>query len=86
MVKILSNFENFRSWNNGNLKKGRFLQKLKGWPITCYTDRPLANQIAGKPVRISWPYNNVYYYPFAKFHCSRFANNRINKRDEGMAS
>ena len=29
-----------------------FLQRLKRWSITCYTDRLLANQIAGKPVCI----------------------------------
>ena len=29
------------------------LQKLKKWSVSCYTDRLLANQIAGKPVRIT---------------------------------
>ena len=32
-----------------------FLKKLKRWSVFCYTDRLLANQIAGKPVRISCP-------------------------------
>ena len=32
---------------------GDFLQKLKKWSVSCYTDWLLANQIAGKPVCIS---------------------------------
>ena len=30
-----------------------FCKSLKRWSISCYTDRLSANQIAGKPVRIS---------------------------------
>ena len=31
-----------------------FYKSLKRWSVSCYTDRLLANQIARKPVRISW--------------------------------
>ena len=51
--KNLSNFDKLRCQNNGNLKIYDFLQKLKRWSVSCYTDRLSANQIAGKPVRIS---------------------------------
>ena len=36
------------------LKMDDFLQKLKRWSVSYYTDRLLTNQIAGKPVRISY--------------------------------
>ena len=51
--KNLSSFDELRCQNNGNLKIYDFLQKLKRWSVSCYTDRLSANQIAGKPVRIS---------------------------------
>ena len=38
---------------NGNLKKGRFSAKVKKWSVSYYMERLLANQNAGKPVRIS---------------------------------
>ena len=51
--KNLSNFDKVRCQNNRNLKIYDFLQKLKRWSVSCYTDQLSANQIAGKPVRIS---------------------------------
>ena len=71
-VKKLLNFDNFRCQNNRNLKIDDFLQKLKRWSLSCYTDRLLASQITGKPVRTSChkiTCDTLWWVPFWKIWC-----------------
>ena len=48
-------FREFRMPEQRKLEKWTvFCKSRKKWSAWCYTDRLLANQIAGKPIRISF--------------------------------
>ena len=52
--KNLFKFREFLMQEQLKLEKWTIFGKsCKRWSVSCYTDQLLANQIAGKPVRIS---------------------------------
>ena len=60
-IKLQSNCENFLCQSNRNFRNGRFSAKVEK-DGSRYTDRPFANQIAGKPVRICCQIINIQQY------------------------
>ena len=59
-----------------------FLQNRKRWSLSCYRDLLLANQIAGKPVRISCHNNGMLLLTSCEVHTGKYLDGSFEVRTE----